>query len=112
MKRKYDGSLLSDREKVILAARVSPTLHALVRIKERCPDLNIAKSILESKLIYWNQFGYITVAIDGGKSMIIDCNYMLVTVRNPSENMYSNADRWLLTRWYGTVGHIRKRRMG
>lgn len=111
MIRKYDGSLLSDSEKVMVAARVSPTIHSLVRIKERCPDLNITRAILESKLVYWNEHGYIIVAIPNGKSMVIDCNYNLVTVRNASCNMYSNADRWLLTRWYGTVGHIKRKRV-
>lgn len=104
MKRKYDGSLLSRSEITILAARTTPTLHALARIKERCPDLNVMKSILESKLVYWSRDGYILVAIENGRSMVIDCNYRLVTVRNPSNNMYTNADRWLLTRWYATIG--------
>ena len=110
MRRKYDGSLLSDKEKVVLAARVSPTNHALERIEERCPGLDIMKSILESPLVYWNEHGYIVVSLPNGKSMIIAHDYALVTVRNPSANMYSNADRWLLTRWYGTVGHGRRHR--
>ena len=111
MKRKYDGSLLSDSEIAILAARTTPTLHALLRIKERCPELNVMKAILESKLVYWSRDGYIMVSLDKGLSMVIDCDYRLVTVRNPSSNLYTNADRWLLTRWYGTVGHIKKRRV-
>lgn len=104
MKRKYDGSLLTNSEKVMLAARTTPTLHALVRIKERCPDLNVMKAILESELVYWSKDGYIVVCLDRGYSMIIDCHYRLVTVKKPSENMYSNTDKWLLTRWYATVG--------
>jgi hypothetical protein len=111
MRRKYDGSLLSDHEKVLLAARVSPTNHALERINERCPGLDIMKSILESPLVYWNEHGYIVVALPEGKSMIIAHDYALVTVRNASCHLYSNADRWLLTRWYGTIGHIKKRRL-
>ena len=111
MKRKYDGSLLSDKEKAIMAARVTPSVHAIRRIKERCPGLDIMKSILESPLIYWDRRGYVIVALPNGRSMVIDHNYVLVTVRNASENSYSNADRWLLTRWYGTVGHFKKRRL-
>lgn len=102
MKRKYDGSLLSDVEKAVLAARVTPTLHSLSRIKERCPDLNLMKAILESKLVYWSRDGYIIVSLPKEKSMVIDHNFRLITVRNPSENMYSNADRWVLTRWRAT----------
>lgn len=104
MKRKYDGSLLSDREKVVLAARVTPTMHALARIEERCPGLDIMKSILESPLAYWDRHGYIIVSLPKGYSMVIASNYDLITVRNPSENMYSNADRWVLTRWRATTG--------
>lgn len=104
MLRKYDGSLLSASEKVILAARTTPSIHATMRIKERYPNINIAKEILESKLIYWSRDGYIIVAIPNERSLVIDHNYVLVTVRNPSKNSYSNADRWILTRWYATVG--------
>lgn len=111
MKRKYDGSLLSDREKAVLAARVRPTDHALKRIEERCPNLNIMTAILESPLVYWTTDGKIIVSLPEGRSMVIAPNYALITVRNPSNNLYSNADRWLLTRWYGTVGNIKKRRL-
>lgn len=104
MLRKYDGSLLSASEKVILAARTTPSIHATMRIKERYPNINIAKEILESKLIYWSRDGYIIVAIHNEGSLVIDHNYRLVTVREPSNNKYSNADRWILTRWYTTVG--------
>jgi hypothetical protein len=104
MIRKYDGSLLSDSEKVMVAARVRPTVHALNRIKERCPNLHITKSIVDSPLVYWNQNGYIVVSLPNNYSMIIDHEYALVTVREASANMYSNADRWLLTRWRATVG--------
>lgn len=110
MLKKYDGSLLSDSEIAVLAARTTPTLHALARIRERCPTLNVMKTILESKLVYWSKDGYVIVSFDNGMSMVIDSDYRLVTVRNPSNNMYSNADRWLLTRWYATVGHGRRAR--
>lgn len=104
MIRKYDGSLLSDSEKVMVAARIRPTVHALKRIKERCPDLHITKSIVDSPLVYWSERGYIVVSLPNNFSMIIDHNFALVTVREASSNMYTNADRWLLTRWYATVG--------
>lgn len=107
MRRKYDGSLLSDHEKAMLAEKVSPTTHALKRIAERCPDLDIMKSILESPLVYWNEHGYIVVSLPYGKSMIIAPDFALVTVRNPSANMYSNTDRWVLTRWRATTGRRR-----
>ena len=111
MRRKYDGSLLSDHEKVLLAARVYPTNHALERIAERCPNLDIMRAILESPLVYWDKTGHIIVSLPEGKSMVIAPDYALVTVRNASCHLYSNADRWLLTRWYGTVGHLKKRRL-
>ena len=104
MVRKYDGSLLSGTERVELAERTSPTIHAKKRIKERCPNLDIFNAIMESSLVYWNQYGYIVVSLPNERSLIIDCNYNLVTVRNPSCNMYTNADRQLLTRWRATTG--------
>ena len=109
MIRKYDGSLLSDHEKAVLSARVTPTVHSIMRIAERCPNLDVGRAILESPLVYWSQYGNIVVSLPEGRSMIIDHNYHLVTVRNPSANMYSNADRWVLTRWRATVGRRRRR---
>lgn len=109
MKRRFDGSLLSDSEKVMLAARVHPTLHAMTRIKERCPNINLVRSILDSPLVYWNQYGYVVVSLPNNFSMIIDKDYALVTVREASANMYSNADRWLLTRWRATTKWRRRR---
>ena len=107
MIRKCDGSLLSDSEKVMLAARVRPTVHATAGINERRPNLNLVRAILDSKLVYWNQYGYIVVAIANEKSLIIDHEYNLVTVCNPSTNMYSNMDKWVLTRWRATTGRRR-----
>ena len=104
MIRRYDGSLLSEREKARLAARLIPTTHGLARVKERCPDINLVKAIVDSPLVYWNQYGYIVVALPKEQSLIISHDYCLITLRNPSNHMYSNADRWLLTRWRATTG--------
>lgn len=104
MKKRYDGSLLSKEETAMLAERIIVTTHATLRIKERCPGINLTRAILDSPLVYWSKDGYIVVSLPKGQSLIVDSEFRLVTLRNPSANMYSNADKWLITRWRATTG--------
>ena len=104
MVKKYDGSLLNEVEKRLLAKNLVMTDHSKMRLSERCPDLDVVNAILESKLVYWNQYGYIVVALPNEYSMIVAHDYALVTVREPSNHHYTNADRWLLTKWRASVG--------